>query len=412
MAGRQDLGLQTVPASRSEGDRSSLSGVMAGQVLAYPTRDAASNNPPQDALLEQMGFSVEEIDRRLHLVNFTARDVSLLRGFAGIVRDRIEELVETVYEGQLQIPEIAAIINKPDRLTRLHGAMSRFISSIFVAKFDQRYVEGRLRIGLVHKMLGITPRLYMSAMATLQSVLAQCVDDHAHDTADRSAIKEAVRKCLLFDSQLVFDAYVHGYQRDMDEAREEVMRFASHLDIQVDALTRDLYERSITDALTGLYNRQVFHEHLTRELHVAKRYKLPLSLVYFDLNGFKHVNDTHGHAEGDAVLAQVGASLNAIVRSVDIGTRYGGDEFCIIMPRCDLDGVRVALDRLTAHFDKACKHDVTFSIGVVQAGPRAFQEAEEILTQADALMYRAKKRAREKPGHHVRWSAEPTAVCT
>jgi len=357
---------------------------------------------PQPDLMQQIRISIDEVERRLHLFNITSEDRLLTQNFAGIIHVHLDEIIDTFYEFQLENPEIAAIIGRPKRLARLKSAMARFLTTLFDAKFDEAYINGRLQIGKVHKELSITPKLYMSAMVTLQSVLDLYVESHCPDDMDRQRVKVAVHKCLLFDSQLVFDAYIHGYQKEMQEARAEVGRYASHLEIKVETLTRELYEQMIRDTLTGLYIRQAFLQFLDRELAVAKRFNLPVCLVYFDLNGFKKVNDTYGHEAGDEVLRQVGDSLTAIVRTVDIECRYGGDEFCIIMPRCDLDGVTGPLNRLTQRFDEKCGHDVTFSIGVVQVGPEDFLEAKDILAEADRLMYQAKEQARKKPGHYVR----------
>lgn len=359
-----------------------------------------NSSPPAD-LMQQMGLSMREIDRRLHMFNFTETDRALLRNCADRLGTSITSVVDTFYEHQLADPEIAAMIGEPGTFRRLRAAMERFIKSLFRAEYDKHYVNSRLRIGSVHKTLNVTPKLYMSAVAMLQNVLDEAVDTHFEKDTNRRAVKAALHKALLFDSQLVFDAYIDSYQQDMEDARAEVNRYASHLKIKVEALTRQLHEQSIRDSLTGLYNRQTFLEYLQRELGVAERYRLPLCLAYFDLNGFKQVNDNHGHEAGDEVLRQVGRSLLAITRSVDIGSRYGGDEFCIIMPRCDLEGMRGPLQRLVTSFDSEKTHDVTFSVGVVQIGPEEFMDAETLINEADTLMYRAKERSRQNPGHHV-----------
>jgi len=153
--------------------------------------------------------------------------------------------------------------------------------------------------------------------------------------------------------------------------------------------------------LTGLFNRRAFFEHLERECDAAERHGLPLTLAYFDLNGFKAINDNHGHDEGDRVLRQVGEAMLTVTRAVDIAGRYGGDEFCVIMPRTSRDVVNLPLKRLMAEFDARREHPVTFSIGVVQTGPDTVDDPREIIRKADEKMYLAKDRAKADGGHHI-----------
>jgi len=348
-----------------------------------------------------MGISMQEVDRRLHMFDFTPSARNDLTSFCTTLKSALPEIIEEFYTRQLANKEIAAIISPPETLARLRVAMSNFITTLFAANYDETYINGRLLIGKVHKRLNITPKLYMSGISTLQNVLDRNIDALSSTDSKAQNIKAALHKAMLFDSELVFESYIDSYQEEMEQARAEVNHYAASLEIKVEALTRQLYEQSIHDALTGLYNRAAFNEHLERELKVAQRYQLPLCLAYLDLNGFKGVNDTYGHEAGDAVLQQVGASMFSITRSVDVACRYGGDEFCIIMPRCNLENAQAPLQRLMEHFDAACSHNVTFSIGVVQSGPSDFKDATILISEADTLMYTAKARAHEDPGHHL-----------
>lgn len=140
---------------------------------------------------------------------------------------------------------------------------------------------------------------------------------------------------------------------------------------------------------------------------MAERHKLSFVLAYIDLNNFKIVNDLHGHHVGDEVLGKLGQSLLSVTRSVDVPARYGGDEFCIIMPRTTLNEVSVPLRRLCRNFEARCSYPVTLSIGVVQVGPTHFKEPEELIQNADAMMYEAKQKAHRDGGHH--WQFEGKA---
>jgi len=360
-------------------------------------------------LFEQMGLSDREIARRLHLLNFTDED----RERVLIVRDKIvakaDDIIEEYYEFQLSDPEIATIIGDIDTLKRLKGYMHSYISGLFSGVIDAQYVNTRLRIGKVHKRLDVRPKLYMKAHAKLQNLLDREVEACSF-AADAIIIKQAIHKILLFDAELVFDAYVEAYLTEMQTATREVEKYASQVGIKLDSMFGRLHEKSQKDALTGLHNRRALYDYLKHESQVAERHHLSFVLIYMDLNNFKTVNDLHGHQAGDAVLEQVGKTLINETRSVDIPARYGGDEFCIIMPRISLNEIEIPLRRITSDFDAHCNYPVTFSMGVVQVGPTHFEEPEELIQIADRLMYEAKQHAHRDGRHHWHFEGKNDAL--
>ncbi len=153
---------------------------------------------------------------------------------------------------------------------------------------------------------------------------------------------------------------------------------------------RRLVYKASTDYLTGLLNRRKLIEHLTEEIKRAERYGTPLSLIMFDIDDFKRINDTHGHAAGDQVLVGLARLLTGSVRIHDKIARWGGEEFLLVVPGCDLDRCAAAAEKLrrliAAHdFDGI---QVTCSFGVVayQAG----EDQDHFLGRADKALYEAK----------------------
>ncbi len=171
--------------------------------------------------------------------------------------------------------------------------------------------------------------------------------------------------------------------------------------IQQAQLSEQVHLLAITDGLTGLYNRRHFFELGGQEFKRAKRYRRTLAAIMLDIDRFKRVNDTHGHATGDEVLQTVAARCQRTLRDIDILGRYGGEEFAILLPETDLEaGERVA-ERLrrTIGEDPIKTRgqilSVTISLGVAQLLPETASLAE-LLDCADAGMYRAKQAGRNR----------------
>lgn len=166
----------------------------------------------------------------------------------------------------------------------------------------------------------------------------------------------------------------------------------SHLSARL-AEERDL---SRTDALTGLPNARAFREATGEEIERMRHSGDPLTAAYLDVDGFKAVNDAHGHAAGDAILATVGRVMSDVLHPADRVARLGGDEFALLMPGTGLDEAMDRLRRLHAALLEATATDsprVGFSVGAVAfLDPPA--SGERLVTLADRIMYEAKRNGR------------------
>lgn len=151
-----------------------------------------------------------------------------------------------------------------------------------------------------------------------------------------------------------------------------------------------------TDALTGVFNRRAFSEQLDYSLALAVRSSSPLTLAYIDLDAFKQVNDSLGHAEGDRVLNNVAQALLRSSRRTDTVARLGGDEFALLLPQTDLQGANTVLGDLKRHLDSLSQDGslrVTCSIGSVTF-PDAPPSSAEAIRMADQLMYEVKRQGK------------------
>jgi diguanylate cyclase (GGDEF)-like protein len=162
-------------------------------------------------------------------------------------------------------------------------------------------------------------------------------------------------------------------------AREQMRHFAEH------------------DDLTGLVNHRIVIERLRSEVDRSRRQGVPLSIVMVDLDHFKTVNDTYGHATGDAVLKEVGAVFERSVRSYDWVGRYGGEEFLLILPGTTFTDARKRAEQMrltlqaTEIVDNGSLIRVTASLGVASGFPRDY---ESLIRAADSALYRAKNSGR------------------
>ena len=357
-------------------------------------------------LAEQLQISEREIQKRKELLHISEKESEILRSHLPVIEGRIDSIVERFYARQLENNEISLVIGDKETLLRLKGAMRRYILELFAGYYDADYVNKRLRIGMVHKRIGVAPKLYISAVWLLHKILNEEIDDSLQGEGDdevvlRRAIKDAMNKLIMFDIQMVFDTYIASLVSEVSSAKEELESYAESLEEQVAMRTRQLEALSREDALTGLNNQRTFYETLRHELAVAERHQDELSLIYFDLNGFKKVNDSKGHVVGDEVLKAVGVAVISAIRETDFGCRYGGDEFCIILPRTTLEVAKGVMDRITANFRDRETGGVSFSAGISSCGPTLFASVDELVREADKLMYVAKEKSHKKSGFYV-----------
>lgn len=153
-------------------------------------------------------------------------------------------------------------------------------------------------------------------------------------------------------------------------------------------VVKSLQRASLTDPLTGLFNRRYFYSRLDYEMARARRYRLPLSVVILDVDNFKKINDTLGHIEGDLVLQKIAQVLQASLRQVDTVSRWGGEEFAILLPSTHLEGAVVVGERIRSAVSRA-RSEVSVSVGVAQFLNEA-EGADDLMNRADQAMYSAK----------------------
>jgi len=203
----------------------------------------------------------------------------------------------------------------------------------------------------------------------------------------------------LIDVEFVSNVYLVGSEKAIQCNIRNITERKQAQDslLKSQALLR---EQSVRDHLTGLFNRRYMEETLERELLRASRKGISLGVMMLDVDDFKRFNDTWGHAAGDKILRELGSLLLRQVRREDIASRYGGDEFTIILPDASRDMTRERANHLCehtrllkTHFKGQIFEMITFSVGIA-ASPENGTTSEEILKVADTALYRAKHEGR------------------
>ena len=205
------------------------------------------------------------------------------------------------------------------------------------------------------------------------------------ETYFRMKFAEAVFGLTAFI--VLFNLYIVYQQVIIKRLRRQLAEKQGHSDI--------LRNLALIDPLTGLYNRRFAQQRLAAEVSRSERKGHSLTVITLDLNDFKQINDTHGHAAGDHVLQKFALRLNKVIRGSDLAVRLGGDEFLVLLPECTLEQVQIVLGRLgSIEVEWQGKQiPVTFS-----AGWRQFQigdSPDELLEKADQALYARKRAGKE-----------------
>jgi diguanylate cyclase (GGDEF)-like protein len=163
----------------------------------------------------------------------------------------------------------------------------------------------------------------------------------------------------------------------------------------------ELRRLSMTDALTGLFNRHAFHMRLRDEWRRSRRYGAPLALLLIDVDGLKQVNDDHGHEAGDRVLSDVAGAIRHTLRGTDIGARWGGDEFAIIAPNTGQAAAKRLGARLFTHLEERTRGGdvpltVSAGLSILDPAQQPSQSMRMLMRAADRALYQAKMNGRNR----------------
>jgi len=217
-------------------------------------------------------------------------------------------------------------------------------------------------------------------------VITGYIGDYSYEQAINKGASDFVSKPIRFEELLL--------------RLKRVLKERQIRDERVLMLKR-LQDLAITDGLTRLYNSRYFYTQLDSEVDRSKRYNHPLTLLFMDIDHFKHYNDTYGHLDGDKVLARFGKVIKSCLRKMDTAYRYGGEEFTVILPETGRREVMTVAERIknaiaseifTPQPEKSIS--MTISIGVTEYCPG--ERISTFIQRADKAMYLSKQRGRNQ----------------
>ena len=219
------------------------------------------------------------------------------------------------------------------------------------------------------------------------------VDAAYRDSVEGQSLYEITHRLLMEDGRV---KYVHEHGRShFDNAGNPIRSIGTVQDVTERVeLQQELHRLATTDVLTGIHNRLWLDEQLKREVTHSRRYKTPLSIIMFDVDGFKSINDNYGHELGDKVLKHIARTTRDLVRTTDLFARWGGEEFMLLCTHSDIDAADLLAERIRAMLENSkceCCNGlkITASFGVTAYTPG--EDLETFLKRADDAMYDAKK---------------------
>ena len=301
--------------------------------------------------------------------------------------DGFEARVTRLEEGEATI---AALLASPRERASVLDALWQHWRDLFGQGPSEAALAHAAQIGRRHFEVAVQPRHYLALCQLLSKVVTDAlIEDTKIDTPQAV---DAVGRVVMMDAEVVLGSY-YGSLADLVsyEAHSETRSLKDRLSV--------LEDMAFLDALTGLFNRRYFDRSIAVEIARAHRERSPLGFLLCDIDRFKEINDSWGHAAGDRVLNELAAVLADMGRKTDIVTRFGGEEFCFLLPNTKPEFVRLVAERVRAKveastitLDNGEKLKVTASIGI--GIYKAGDTGALLIQRADEALYRAKGQGR------------------
>jgi diguanylate cyclase (GGDEF)-like protein len=299
---------------------------------------------------------------------------------------------------QQAVPEIALVGRRLQHKVHMAIALSGVLPLLVLAYVVYGYVLPELRNGDPTRTLALQALI----MCTMLAIIAggYVIWDLGRTVAGMADALASQRYDKAGDRKDEVGALMQSFGQmlgTIENQASEINAFASKLDTaykELESTNSRLKEYSFKDEVTGLYNRRFFTMRLDEELARYRRFNHPASVVLLDLDGFKAVNDELGHAVGDETLRDIAQVLQKHSRGINVVSRYGGDEFAILLVETSKAGARLYADRIRqviSTYPFSHGKPVTASFGVASVPDDEAATAEDLFRAADEALYAAKR---------------------
>ena len=292
-------------------------------------------------------YTEADLKRMLTYFDIHQKDIDTLRNAFSIVKEIPDSVSDEFLNHLFKFPETSAILRKKEnQIEHLKTKTKEYFKNMLKANFDISYVKEKLTIGMIHYKMGVKEDYYIGAYSKASHSIISYVESFL-DCRQKIDFADSLTKIILLDVNLTLKFYFY--------VKTEGERYFKNL--------------SEKDYLTGLYNREKFEKIAERIIYEAKRYDRKFSLIMFDVDNFKSVNDTFGHDTGDMLLKEITAIIGAQLRKSDYFIRWGGDEFIIILPEADISSAYNAAEKIRKFVENhkfSIANHTTISLGAVQ----------------------------------------------
>jgi diguanylate cyclase (GGDEF)-like protein len=352
---------------------------------------ANSAAPARSGLSSRSGLSTQRLDQ---LIAKTCYQPEMLEEFKEPLLTSINVIIDEVYRKHPQMASVNLHTDEYNLSTDLRGLLRQYIEGLFflTTRYDQVYITERIELIVQYKNIGVPALDFIQFISTLSDLLCNFAQQtYALDSA-KTSFCHFTRQLLQFDIELCADTNLMHLNNEVDGLRQQNEGLSRDIEARIATRTKDLMDQVRLDPLTKIYNISAMQEMLDKELALAKRRQTKVSLVYFDIDHFKKINDTEGHIRGDEVLKEIGQTLRQCIRQTDIACRYGGDEFCLVLLECNAQEAQGVCEKLIDTF-RPRYPSYSFSMGIAETGASEFVSVKQLIHLADQKMYLAKKEA-------------------
>ncbi|MFN2576078.1 MAG: diguanylate cyclase [Pyrinomonadaceae bacterium] len=368
--------------------------------LEYLMARVGAEHPYQAAVFESaVRASMPKATSLQLTVSVTTKLAHLLQEQAGReiavnrIATAIRESLELGVILQKTVDEVGAALNVASCALRVAGSNSE------QALTYSYHNENQQPPGTAEKMRVDLDR-HCTYLAEHQEVIIRDCDDETEVSSDRLPVAVVP---LVFHERLMGALQVTSADYTRVWQQNEILLLRTVADqaavaVNHAGLFAQIQQQALTDALTGCHNRRSFEMQLDKDLMMAKRSHQPLSLIMLDLDRFKHLNDSAGHDAGDHALRQLADCFRDELRGVDSASRFGGDEFALILPQAYADGALMVAERLRARIEQiqiSGFGNLTASIGIATFPMHASSRAD-LFRAADDALYVAKRSGRNR----------------